>query len=480
MHTLDLQPYQRRYVRAVADPRYLTAALSLPRGGGKTTLGGWLVARALSPGDSLYAGDGREVVLFSGSIEQCRLVYRQALKFLEPAADDYRTVDSATRVGITHKARRTRLKAIGSNPKTSLGLVDVPLVVLDEPGALHTTGGAALWDALRTAQGKVGSRLKIILIGTLAPALPGSWWPLLVERGTHGSTYVQCLQGRADRWSHWREVLRVNPLARTAPEMAAKLREELDEAKRDTRLAASFKSYRLNLPSGDESTMLLTVEDWERVTARPVPERDGAPIVGIDLGGGRAWSAAVALWTNGRIEALACAPGIPSLEAQEKRDRVPAGTYRALATNGALSVAEGLRVQPPGELWRAVVASWGRPARVICDRFRLAELRDAADPGVTILPRVTRWSDAASDIRAVRKLAADGPLSCEVGSRGLLTASLAAAMVRNDDQGNVRLAKRGTGNEARDDVAAALTLAAGSLARELAKPAPAFPDWFVA
>ena len=57
----------------------------------------------------------------------------------------------------------------------------------------------------------------------------------------------------------------------------------------------------------------------------------GRPAVGIDLGGGRAWSAAVGLWENGRMEAIAVAPGIPSLEEQEKRDRVPSGTYRRAA-----------------------------------------------------------------------------------------------------------------------------------------------------
>ena len=46
-------------------------------------------------------------------------------------------------------------------------------------------------------------------------------------------------------------------------------------------------------------------------------------------------------------------------------------------------------------------------------------------------------------------------------SRALLAASLSVALVKNDDQGNTRLAKRGSNNTARDDVAAALVLAAG-------------------
>ena len=197
---------------------------------------------------------------------------------------------------------------------------------------------------------------------------------------------------------------------------------------------------------------------------RPVPERKGRPIFAYDLGGGRAWSAAVAVWRTGRVECLAVAPGIPGLEAQEKRDRVATGTYRWLHQTGALSVAEGLRVQPPAALHRAARAAWGRPEVILCDRFRLAELRDAAN-GCEVIARRTRWSEASEDIRALRKAAADGPLGVEEGSRPLLAASLAVAMVKNDDQGSVRLVKRASDNSARDDVAAALVLAAGALAR---------------
>ena len=64
--------------------------------------------------------------------------------------------------------------------------------------------------------------------------------------------------------------------------------------------------------------------------AREAPPREGKPIVAIDLGAGRAWSAAVALWENGRTEALAVAPGLPDITAQEKRDRVPGGQVSPL------------------------------------------------------------------------------------------------------------------------------------------------------
>ena len=102
---------------------------------------------------------------------------------------------------------------------------------------------------------------------------------------------------------------------------------------------------------------------------------------------------------------------------------------------------------------------------MVADRFRLPELRDAAGSGARIVARVTRWSEASFDIRALRKYAADGPFSVAETSRPLLAASLAAALVKSDDQGSVRLIKRGSNNTARDDVAQALTLAAGSYER---------------
>ena len=69
------------------------------------------------------------------------------------------------------------------------------------------------------------------------------------------------------------------------------------------------------------------MDDWKRVEARETPAPEGRPIVALDLGGGRAWSAAVAVYPNGLIDAIAVAPGIPSIDEQEKRDRVNRGTY---------------------------------------------------------------------------------------------------------------------------------------------------------
>ena len=463
---IDLRPFQRRFIANAIRPDIDTAALSVPRGNGKSALAGDLVTRILNPDDELFR-PGTESVLGAASIEQARIVFRFARGDLEPTGQ-YRFTDSHTRIGIRHVATNTRLRVIGSNARTAMGLVGCPWAILDEPGAWETNGGQLLHDAVETAKGKPGSPLKALYIGTLAPALSG-WWHDLVKGGNQGSTYVQALQGNPDKWDSWHEIRRCNPLVEISADFRRKLLEERDEARKDTRLKARFLSYRLNVPSADESSMLLTVDDWEHVLTRPVGLPTGRPFVSIDLGYGRAWSSAVAIWDSGLVQAIALAPGIPSLEEQEKRDRVPKGTYRMLYQNGSLMVAEGLRVQPAAQLIDAVFQKWGRPTGFNCDRFRVTDLQDCVK-GVPLSTRMTRWSESGEDIRALRKITGDGPLSVSPGSRALIGASLSAAMVKPDDSGNVRMVKRSTNNMARDDVAAALVLAAGMFIRNQGRP----------
>ena len=465
---LELRNFQKRFLRAATSPAYDTVAMTLPRGNGKSRLAAHILTRVMDPDDDLFR-PGTESVLGAASIEQARICFRFVRADLE-GKPGYRFLDSHTRIGIVHVPTNTRLRVISSNGKTAMGLVDTPYAVLDEPGSYEVVGGQLLWDAIATAQGKPGSPMKAIVIGTLAPASAG-WWHDLVEAGTGGSVYVQALRGNPERWDQWAEIRRCNPLTAVSATFRKKLLEERDAARADTRLKGRFFSYRLNIPTADESTVLLTLDDWQRVLARPVPAREGRPIVAYDLGGGRAWSAAVAMWRTGAMSAIALAPGLPSLEEQEKRDRVPAGTYRRLAETGALHVAHGLRVQPPAALQDAALAAWGRPAAIYCDRFRLAELQDVVK-GCTLVARITRWSEASEDIRSLRKIAADGPLACEETSRLLVAASLAVATVKNDDQGSVRLVKRGSNNTSRDDVAAALLLVAGAHVRTAGRPRP--------
>ena len=467
---IELRPFQKRFLKAGFDPDTRLSALSVPRGNGKSTLSGYVLARCMTPGDEWHQ-PGAEYILLAGSLKQARQVFRAVKDELCDTLDRYRWQDSYNAMGCVHKPSGTRLNAIASNGKTAMGLVGVPLVVADEPGAWEVTGGTLMYDALVTAQGKPDSDLRVLMIGTIAPATDG-WWPDLINAGSRPGRHVYSLQGDIERWDDAREIARCNPLMWRYPKSRRVLLDERDEARDDSRLKSRFLSYRLNIPTPDETEVLLTVDDWERVTARAATPPVGQFAVGVDLGQNRAWSAAVATWENGRTEAFAVAPGIPSLVQQEKRDRVPAGTYTGLAEAGVLLVADGLRVPHPSQVWEIVRAKWGIPAQVLCDLFRLGELRDTIGTACPIIPRRPRYSDGSDDIRSLRKLAKDGPLNCHGPSARLIGASLAVAKVKPDESGGQKLIKRGTNNQARDDVAVALCQASGALRRRLdARPA---------
>ena len=89
--------------------------LSGPRRLGKTFLAGHVLARAMTPGDKLHQ-PGKEYILGAASLEQARMTYAFIRAELEPRGG-YRWIDSTTRLGATHVASNTKLRAISSNAK---------------------------------------------------------------------------------------------------------------------------------------------------------------------------------------------------------------------------------------------------------------------------------------------------------------------------------------------------------------------------
>ena len=464
---IALRPFQRRFVGAVESGRYDVAALSVPRGNGKSFLAGRLVERAVTPGDPLFMA-GAESVLMAPSLTQARIVFKFVRRALEgnPA---YRFRDSMNSVGVTHKPSGSTVRALGSNANTAFGIgADTNLCIVDEPGALQDAGGARLADAVDTSLGKPGSIMRVIYIGTIAPASAG-FWPDLIDAGTDGRTFVSALRGDPEKWDRWPEIRRCNPLALMDATFRAKLLEERGKARRDDRLRARFLSYRLNCPASDPATVLLTAEDWRRVIARPVPAGVGLPMVGIDIGGNLSWSAATLAWADGRVESIALIPGVPSVASQERRDSVAAGTYQRLVDAGVLIVATGKRV-PSVSLLIDAVFRRTIPFRIISDAFKAAEIRDAVRRRVLVESRPNSWETQTADISATRRAAADGDLAVEKQSRKILQVALAESKVKSDDYGSCRLVKA-RGRRSRDDAVSSFALAVG--AAERAKSAKA-------
>ena len=294
-----LLPFQREFLAAVTrrDNRPEIAACSVGRGNGKTFLAGALLAKALKPSDDPLYVEGAESVLVSAS-----------------------------------------------RPMATLTLEAARLVLGDDPEFRWRRDGV--------------SSARILACGTIAPAVVGSWWQTFIEAGSGPGVHIQLIQGDEETWRDWDAVLAANPCTAINPNLVRTLKREHDEALSSDRAASAFLRFRMNINAPEAThAQPLTSSEWERVCARPVPACEGKPVVAVDLGGNRSWSAACGIWPAGRIESWASAPGEPSLSDQEHQDQVMGGTYSEVGEVGRFEC----RRWPPLGLLRS---------RVLCLRRR--------------------------------------------------------------------------------------------------------------
>ena len=460
-------PFHADWIRATFSDDVQISALSCPRGSAKTYIAGRLAALCVTPGSPLYQ-EGIEALAVSASLEQSRVLLSFVREALADHPDEFRWLDSGQRLAVTHAETRTRLRILSSSGKRAMGLSQFSTIFADEPGSWEVRGGALMYDALRQSLGKLPGQ-RLVLIGTRAPAEVGSWWPSLLDGGSGPGTHVTIMAAPDDApWDDWNTIKSANPLVTFNPSLRKTILRERDDARRDPSQRPAFKAYRLNQHVDVYRDTLIEADRWRMVEARPVPERVGRPLVGVDLGAERSWSAAWAIWQNGRSECYALAPGIPDLAKREKIDSVRSGLYQHLYDQGVLLVDEGLRVSRPATLIDHLLSIGIVPETIYCDRFAIGTFKDVIAGRWPVVDRVARWSSATEDISGFRRLVEDGPLSVAEHCRDLARVGLSQAVVASDDQGSVRLQKRRHG-ASRDDVAAAGVLAGGALARILAR-----------
>ena len=461
-----LLPFQQDFSEAITRDRNppAIAALSCPRGNGKSWLAGRLVARSLTPGDPLFE-DGVENILCSASSAQARIVLEFSRQSLGESSD-YRWSMN----GVIHKASRTRVRVLSSDSRRAMGLgADIRLFVCDEPGSWSPTAGRRLWDAVCTSAGK--RKTTIIGIGTLAPGAstgPSSWWHELILAGSGRGRHVSLIQADPEKWQDFEEVKKCNPVSMINKYLLQALKREHEEALQSERSARTFKAYRLNLPASSmtEAQPLMTSSEWDRVVARPVPEIEGRPVIGVDLGGSRSWSAACSIWPSGRISSWAVAPGLPELDDQERADHAPEGAYLALVRSGGLSVDAGRSVPDIG-LLLSRIWPWN-PISIVCDPYRSAELHQVVGGRVRIIERSRSGGEATSNIQALRSLLLDSESGVAETSRDLLGAAFEQTSLVIGNDGLTKVSKVDQ-RRSRDDAAMALLLAAGEMARRPAQ-----------
>ena len=290
-------PWQRRFLRG-AFGQSDDAALTLGRGGGKTTLIAAIGAACVDVGGPLVAPNAESVIVAS-SFDQALIDFRHVLHFLRPTFEAhkrrFRVQDSANRATITDRETGAMLRVLGSDPKRAHGLAP-KLVIGDELTQWPATKIDAMLAALTTSLGKIPDS-RSLWIGTRPAAKSHPFGRILA--GDLG--YLQQHAARKDDPPFQRRTwLRANPGLNHLPDLEARIRKDAQRARADPAAMQTFKALRLNLGVSDVvESVLLTVADWEGVEARPVPPRPdpaamplgaGRPVVGLDLGGGRAWS----------------------------------------------------------------------------------------------------------------------------------------------------------------------------------------------
>ena len=457
--------WEARFVRRAFQGRG-PAALSVARGNGKSALVAGLATAVVDPDGPLH-GRRREAVCVASSFDQSRVIFEDVLGFLRERHDlsdrrVWRLQDSANRAIVEHRASGARVRCIGSDPAKAHGLRPA-LALLDEPAQWDAAKQDRMLAAVKTGLGKVPNS-KMIALGT-RPADRGHWFAKMLE-GDRAICYAARPSDPPFQVRTWRKA---NPSFDHLPSLAAEIRDEAAAAKRDPVSLAGFRALRLNLGVADtEVQVLLDPDLW--AASEGLAPMDGPCVWGVDLGTSAAQSAVAGYWPEtGRLDCLAAFPRTPELAERGLRDGV-GRLYLECEKRGELIQAGGAAVHI-GELLRAVTNRFGPPDRIVADRWREAELRDALEfagvPRATLEVRGMGYLDGGEDVRGFRRAFAEGKVTPLPSL--LLRSSMAEARTIQDPAGNAKLSKGSQGGRrlrARDDAAAAAILAVAAGARQ--------------
>ena len=445
-----------------------SAALSVGRGNGKTALLSGIAAATLN--GPLVVPRG-ETVIVASSFEQARIAFEHVIAFLGATLDDkdrWRVWDTAQQARVEDRKTGARVRCIGSDPRRAHGLAPV-LVLADEPAQWPETTGERMVAALRTAAGKQ-PHSRFVALGTRS-ADPEHWFAKMLNGG---ADFAQCHAARdGDPKFQRRTWAKANPSMRHFPDLEIAIRTESKQAKADPALLAAFDALRLNLGTLDiEAPLLIDAGLWSACEGDA--DASGPCAWGIDLGTSAAQSAVAAFWpSTGRLECIACFPCEPSLADRGLRDGI-GNLYVRCAQRGEL-VTLGQRASDVSMLLQAALERFGRPAVVVADRWREAELRDALDkagiPAGELVTRGQGFKDGGEDVRSFQRAMADGRVT-PIPSL-LLRSAMSEARTVNDPAGNSKLSKSTQGGRrkrARDDAAAAAILAVAAGVRRPAVP----------
>ena len=455
-----LLPWQKRWLMGSFRPSVTESALTIGRGGGKSTLCGAVGAAAVA---GPLVRPREDCIVVAASFAGARVIYEAAVAFIRPTRAEFKWQDSANSASLERRDNGARLLCIASDPKNAHGKAP-QLVLCDEGAQWKHPSGERMIAAQRTSLGKTAGG-KLLAIGT-RPDSETHWFSRMLDGG---ADYCQIhAASPTDPPFQQRTMMKANPSLRAMPELLEATRREADKAKRDDSLLASYLALRLNLGTADTVIqVLIDAEAW--AAAEGDADRKGPVVFGIDLGGTAAQSAVAGFWPEtGRLEAVAAFPAEPTLTVRGVKDAV-GDLYVRCARRGELVTLGGHTV-PVGQLLAEAMTRFGRPSLIAADRWRDGELLDAMNTVGLRCPidwRGQGFKDGAADVRLFRRHVMNRKVTPL--PQLIMRAAMGEARTVTDKSANTKLAKSTEGGRrqsARDDVAAAAILAVSLGARQ--------------
>ena len=456
-----LHPWQRRFVKGFTSCGG-DAAVTLGRGGGKSTFAGALVCCYF---DGPLAQVNSEVVLVASSHNQAGVIFGHVTNFLgrERLTDRkrYRFVSTHNEHFIRDLQTGISIRSAGADSRRLHGAAPV-LAVFDElaqwpPGQIR-----AMLAALSTAAGKIpGSRS--LWIGTRPDDDAHPFEQALTGKNT-SIEYVQTHAARESDPPFQRKTWdRANPGLKHLPDLAAAIKREAAAAKHNPELLPQFRALRLNMGTPDHNDRLagLLTPEVYKVLETDAVQIGGEYVLSLDVGGGFAQTAAAAVTMAApyRVEGLAAWPGIPDLKDRARGDNL--ARYRRMVDAGELLIQEGRRTVNLDDFLAACLTRWGRPYCIVADRYRQGELLDVLDrygyADDFVAWRGMGYKDGSEDVRRFHRIVTDRGAMFKRSL--LLRTAFSVARLVSDPAGNLKIAKQTErGGPGKDDAAVAVVL----------------------
>mgnify|MGYP006431744345 CR=1 FL=1 len=480
---LRLADYQRRFVRGALADGVSVGVWSIGRGNAKTATAAALAVTHLI--GQWGVQPQREVVIAGRTKDQAATAFRFAQTFLENLPDDMVTFGKVQTREHPHFSLKIEaedgpheLRAISADGKSALGGA-ATLVIADERAAWRPGRGEEMEAALLTSLGKRDGRM--LLISTSAPDDTNSFSQWCDHPPTACFVQEHRPQANLDA-DDYESLMHANPGAvegiGARPDWL--LQQAQQAMERGGSALASFRNlHRNERVAAEGRDVLIRVDDWLKCEAKELPERSGAVIVGLDLGGAASMTASAFLWPEtGRLEVRGWFPTLPDLLERGRTDHV-GERYSQMERDGELRTIGGQTV--PIQQWIRETIEHVDDSPINCivaDRFKQAEVGEAlAAEGVTarVVWRGMGWRDGGEDTRRFQRAVGDRRI---VTSESLLMRSaLADCVVALDEAGNGKITRaRSTG---RIDPVAATVLAVAEASRQDVRPVQKMraPTW---